>query len=260
MVSVKINLPIVLTIGGHDPTGGAGIIKDIEAIKSNNCHAVSLVSCLTCQNTYQFKKIVPVDSLLFSEQADVLLSGVQINTVKIGAISSLDLVEIVKISILDRLENIKVILDPVIKSSTQGTLADQATIDGLKSIIFPKSYLITPNLEEAKILSGKNDLNSALEVLFSFSPKYILVKDIEDSKEKIVNQLYSQDGLVRSWSNRRLKGNFHGTGCYLASSIASLIASSETIETSIQLAQLNTLKAIKNSIKIGQGQRILREK
>ena len=260
MVSVKINLPIVLTIGGHDPTGGAGIIKDIEAIKSNNCHAVSLVSCLTCQNTYQFKNIVPVDSLLFSEQADVLLSGVQINTVKIGAISSLDLVEIVKISILDRLENIKVILDPVIKSSTQGTLADQATIDGLKSIIFPKSYLITPNLEEAKILSGKNDLNSALEVLFSFSPKYILVKDIEDSKEKIVNQLYSQDGLVRSWSNRRLKGNFHGTGCYLASSIASLIASSETIETSIQLAQLNTLKAIKNSIKIGQGQRILREK
>jgi len=257
---VKINLPIVLTIGGHDPTGGAGIIKDIEAIKSNNCHAVSLVSCLTCQNTYQFKNIVPVDSLLFSEQADVLLSGVQINTVKIGAISSLDLVEIVKISILDRLENIKVILDPVIKSSTQGTLADQATIDGLKSIIFPKSYLITPNLEEAKILSGKNDLNSALEVLFSFSPKYILVKDIEDSKEKIVNQLYSQDGLVRSWSNRRLKGNFHGTGCYLASSIASLIASSETIETSIQLAQLNTLKAIKNSIKIGHGQRILREK
>ena len=100
MVSVKINLPIVLTIGGHDPTGGAGIIKDIEAIKSNNCHAVSLVSCLTCQNTYQFKNIVPVDSLLFSEQADVLLSGVQINTVKIGAISSLDLVEIVKISIL----------------------------------------------------------------------------------------------------------------------------------------------------------------
>ena len=65
---------------------------------------------------------------------------------------------------------------------------------------------------------------------------------------------------MRSWSNRRLKGNFHGTGCYLASSIASLIASSETIETSIQLAQLNTLKAIKNSIKIGQGQRILREK
>ena len=257
---MKINLPIVLTIGGHDPTGGAGIIKDIEAIKSNNCHAVSLVSCLTCQNTYQFKNIVPVDSLLFSEQADVLLSGVQINTVKIGAISSLDLVEIVKISILDRLENIKVILDPVIKSSTQATLADQATIDGLKSIIFRKSYLITPNLEEAKILSGKNDLNSALEVLFSFSPKYILVKDIEDSKEKIVNQLYSQDGLVRSWSNRRLKGNFHGTGCYLASSIASLIASSETIETSIQLAQLNTLKAIKNSIKIGQGQRILREK
>ena len=140
---MKINLPIVLTIGGHDPTGGAGIIKDIEAIKSNNCHAVSLVSCLTCQNTYQFKNIVPVDSLLFSEQADVLLSGVQINTVKIGAISSLDLVEIVKISILDRLENIKVILDPVIKSSTQGTLADQATIDGLKSIIFPKSMVLS---------------------------------------------------------------------------------------------------------------------
>jgi hydroxymethylpyrimidine/phosphomethylpyrimidine kinase len=255
---VNINLPIVLTIGGHDPTGGAGIIKDIEAIKSNNCHAVSLVSCLTCQNTYQFKNIAPVDSFLFSEQAEVLLSGVEINTIKIGAISSLDLVEIVEKSILDQLENVKVILDPVINSSTHGTLADQATIDGLKSIIFPKSFLITPNLEEAKILSGKRDLNSALEVLFSFSPKYILVKDIEDSKEKIVNQLYSPEGLVRSWSNKRLKGNFHGTGCYLASSIASLIANSETIETSIQLAQLNTLKAIKNSIKIGKGQRILR--
>ena len=81
---------------------------------------------------------------------------------------------------------------------------------------------------------------------------------MEDSKENIVNQLYSPDGLLRSWSNKRLKGNFHGTGCYLASSIASLMANSENIETSIQLAQLNTLKAIKNSIKIGKGQRILR--
>lgn len=252
------NLPIVLTIGGHDPTGGAGITADIENISSKGCYPLSLISCLTSQNTYKYEHTQPVDPLLFSNQANILISDIRINMVKIGVLPSLDIIEKIKEEVLDRLKGVKVIVDPIIKSSTGGIFLNRDAIEGLKTLIFPKSFLITPNLEEIKILSGKKDLASAVNSLFSFSPEYILVKDIKESEEHILNHLYSKNGLEHSWSHPRLKGNYHGTGCYLASSIACFLALSNNIEKAIDQAQLDTIKAVRNSIKIGKGLKILK--
>ena len=169
-------LPIILVIGGHDPTGGAGIQKDIETIASLNCHAVSLITCLTSQNTQDFSLVNSVNPNVFVKQAKNLFSDVSIDVIKIGAIGSLKIAE--KISdFLNSLKNIKVVLDPVIKTSSGGALINKETIEGLKTLLFPKSFLITPNLNEAKSLSGEKNLKKALGILFSYSPKYILMKD-----------------------------------------------------------------------------------
>ena len=252
-------LPIVLVIGGHDPTGGAGVQKDIETITSLNCHAVSLITCLTSQNTENFSSVNPVNPNEFAKQAKSLFSDVSIDVIKIGAIGSLKIAE--KISdLLNYFKKITVVLDPVIKTSSGGTLINKEAIEGLKSLLFPKSFLITPNLNEAKSLSGKKDLKKALEVLFSFSPKYILMKDIEKSQKNITNNLYSKKKLLNRWSNPRIEGKFHGTGCTLASSIASFIARSENIQDSIDLGQQFTFQSIKNAIEIGEGQKIIKSR
>ena len=139
-------------------------------------------------------------------------------------------------------------------------LSDKATLEDIKEFIFPKSYLITPNLEEAKILSGKNNLSSLIEKFRSYTSQYFLIKDINHSDDQIVNHLYSNKELKKSWSIPKIQGSFHGTGCHLASSISCFLAHSKDLEEAIELAQQNTLNAIKKSLKIGQGQNILKSR
>ena len=250
---------VILVIGGHDPTGGAGITSDIETINSFNCHAVSLVSCLTSQNTKEFKMIESVSPQFFSNAAKTLLSDIKVDAVKIGAVGNIKIVEQIG-KILSRLGNAKVIVDPVIKSSSGGILIEKDTIEAVKSTIFPQSFLITPNLEEVKVLSGKENLSEAMQELFLSSIKYILAKDTEKNKKHIINKLYSKKGFINSWKNPKKKGYFHGTGCNLSSSIACLIADSRDIEVAIEQAQKRVLEFINSSIEIGMGQRILKIK
>ena len=252
-------LPVILAIGGHDPTGGAGIQADIETITSHDCHAVSLITCLTSQNTKEFMATDEVDPNVFAKQARSLLSDVRVDVVKIGAIGSLEIAKEIS-GLLSYLKNVVVIVDPVIKSSSGGTLVKKEALEVLKSLIFPKSLLITPNLEEAMALSRKENLDMVLEDLFSFNPQNILIKDIKLSKKSITNCLYSKRKLIKKWNNPKVQGNFHGTGCNLASSISCFVARSKNIKDSIELAQTYIYQSIKNSVEIGKGQRILKKR
>ena len=254
---MSYSLPVILTIGGHDPSGGAGIQADIETITSHGCHAVSLITCLTSQNTKDFFKVDVLNPNIFNSQAESLLSDITIDAIKIGVIGNLKMLEEIN-KLLNKLEGVAVIFDPGIKSTSGGTLTESTLLESLKSLIFPKSFLVTPNIEELKSISGKRDLSSALEDLFSFSPKHILVKDVQKSKDHIINSLYTDNKLINSWINRKIEGSYHGTGSNLASSIACSIAKSKNIEESIKLAQEFTSKAIKNSIRVGKGQKILK--
>jgi len=253
------NLPIVLTIGGYDPSGGAGITADIETISSLDCHAITLISCLTSQNTQEFNLLEQVDPELFANQANLLLSDFKVDVLKIGVLSGTKIVEETK-NIMDKLENTKVVIDPVIEASSGGLLADKDTLEAQKELIFPHAYLITPNLEEAKILSGENELNLVIEKLRSFSSNYFLIKDVNHSQDQIVNHLYLDKELKKSWCIPKIPGSFHGTGCHLASSISCFLAQSKDLEEAIELGQKNTIEAIKRSLKIGQGQNILKSR
>ena len=112
-------LPVVLTIGGYDPSGGAGITADIKTISSLRCHPISLITCLTSQNTKKFELIEPVNIDVFISQADLLLSDFKIDIIKIGALGSDKIVEETK-RILNKLKDTKIVIDPVIESTTGG--------------------------------------------------------------------------------------------------------------------------------------------
>lgn len=253
------NLPVVLTIGGYDPTGGAGITADIRTINSLNCYAITLISCLTSQNTQEFSAIEQINPELFANQANLLLSDFKVDVLKIGVLKGTRIIEETK-KIIDKLENIKVVIDPIIRSSSGGLLSDKTDLEALRELIFPNAYLITPNLKEAKILSGEEDLNLVIEKLRSFSSCYFLIKDVKRSQDQIVNHLYSNKELKKSWCIPKIPGSFHGTGCHLASSISCFLAQSKDLEEAIELGQKNTKGAIKRSLKIGQDQSILKNR
>ena len=250
-------LPVVLTIGGYDPSGGAGITADIETISSLRCHPISLITCLTSQNTEKFGLLEPVNIDVFISQADLLLSDFKIDIIKIGTLGNAEIVEETK-KILSKLKDIKIVIDPVIEATTGGSLTDKPTLQALKEIVFPMAYLLTPNLAEAKVLSGKDDLNLIVEELSLFSSNYLLIKDIDSSNEEVINNLYFDKKLKKSWSAPKIPGSFHGTGCYLASSISCFLAHSKNLEEAIELGQKNTIKAINSSVKLGKGQNILK--
>ena len=252
-------LPVVLTIGGYDPSGGAGITADIETITSLRCHPISLITCLTSQNTEKFDLIEPVNIDVFISQADLLLSDFKIDIIKIGTLGNDKIVEETK-RILSKLKDTKIVIDPVIKATTGGSLTDEPTLQALKELIFPKAYLITPNIEEAKILTGEEDLNLVIKKLRSFSSSYFLIKDVNYSQDQIVNHLYLDKELKKAWCIPKIPGSFHGTGCHLASSISCFLAQSKDLEEAIELGQKNTIEAIKRSLKIGQGQNILKSR
>ena len=120
-------LPVVLTIGGYDPSGGAGITADIETINSLRCHPISLITCLTSQNTEKFDLLEPVNIDVFISQADLLLSDFKIDIIKIGALGNDKIVEETK-RILNKLKDTKIVIDPVIEATTGGSLADKPTL------------------------------------------------------------------------------------------------------------------------------------
>lgn len=252
-------MPVILTIGGYDPTGGAGISADIRTISSLECYPISLISCLTSQNTNQFKLLESVNPNLFKDQAESLLSDFKIDLIKIGVLASVEIVKETK-KILESLEGIKVVVDPVIESSSGGLLANHPTLEAIKELIFPDSYLITPNLSEAEVLSNKKDLDSIIKDPFMLSSNFLLIKDIAYSKDTITNNLYSKTNLLKSWSVTKEKGNFHGTGCYLASCISCFLAQSKNIEEAINLGLQKTMNGIEGSFTTKNSNRILRPK
>tara|TARA_B110000014_G_C20126756_1_gene601125 strand:+ start:5370 stop:6149 length:780 start_codon:yes stop_codon:yes gene_type:complete len=252
---MQSNIPTILVIGGHDPTGGAGIQADIETIKSLNCHPVTLITCLTSQNTYEFKNLIPVDSNFFREQANLLISDVNIDYIKIGAIGSINIAnEIIKI--LKKIKK-KVILDPIISASMGGKLTHSKLQKKIKEEIFPLSYLITPNADEAiKFSKGINLQNP--DWTFSINSKNILLKDIHPKENRIINQLYLSNKLSKQWSIKRSPKNYHGTGCTLAAGISAFLAQKNNLEKSIDLALKFVKYSMKDSFELGKGQRILR--
>ena len=181
----------------------------------------------------------------------------EINAVKIGAIGSIEIANEI-IRILKKLKKKqKVIIDPIIRPSMGGTLTDQKLIKKIKEEIFPFSYLITPNLEEAYIL---NDKISKEELIIkpNLIAENILLKDCVPLSNKIINRLYKSKKLKKEWVLNRVDGNYHGTGCTLASAITGLLAKKKSLEQSIEDAQSFTHESIKNAFSLGKGQKILK--
>ena len=244
--------PIVLVIAGHDPSGGAGIQADIESIVNAGCHAVTVITSLTAQNTSEVTNISYQDPIFFKEQIKLILNDFNVSTCKIGMIGNVDLVNIIHKGLSDI--KIPIILDPIIDSGTGKNLSPKKTYESILTLLLPLTTIITPNSIEAKILAETEDLKNAGSKLLSRGRGSVLITGSHEESSDVINTLYKRDAPPIEYTSKRLPGSFHGSGCTLSSRIAANLALGNNLDNAVEEAQKYTWHTLKNGSKLGKGQ------
>lgn len=248
-------LPVVIALGGHDPSGGAGIQADIEAILSNGCHPATVVTCLTVQDTRQVQRIIPLADYLIEQQAETLLADLPVAAFKIGLLGSVEVVQAVH-RILLQAPDVPVVLDPVLAAGGGGAeLATLAVVDAIQEYLLPLTTLLTPNVPEAAqlALSGQTGEEQARSLLAQ-GCEYVLLTGTHADTARVENSLYGNNQCLRTWTWERLPETYHGSGCTLAAACAAQLAQGVDIARAVGSAQAYTWNSLQAARPLGQGQ------
>ena len=260
MSKSDLSVPVVLVFSGHDPSGGAGVQADIEAIISQGVHPATVITALTVQDTVDVKRFVPTDPSLVIEQARAVLEDMPVQCIKIGMIGSVELVEVIH-SILRDYPDIPVVLDPVLIAGGGGALANEDVAKAIINLLLPLTTILTPNAYESRALVKlahipANDLDARGQALVDMGPEYVLLKGGDEQNTEVENWLFTRHQPPRKFTYERLPGEFHGSGCTLAAAIAGLIAQATDADyvNAIHEAQEYTSHALFHAAQIGRGQ------
>lgn len=247
----------VLVFAGLDPSGGAGLQADIQAISAAGAHPLPIVTALTVQDNQHVHAVHPVAPTILREQVRVLVEqGTRIDAVKLGIVGSAANAA----AIADAIRGLRlhqpelpVVLDPVLASG-HGDLLNKG--DALQAVapLRALATLITPNLPEARALTGSDELSQQAQCLLQDAPQ-VLIKGGHGDDDTIVNAWFSRDA-ERRWQWPRLRGEHHGSGCTLASAIAARLAQRMAIADAIDAAQRYTQQCLEHAFAIAEGQRI----
>lgn len=246
----------VLTIAGSDSSGGAGIQADIKTMTANGVYAMSAVTALTAQNTIGVTAISEVSPQFMKQQLDAVFTDIFPDAVKIGMVSSAQLIEVIS-DVLSHYKANNIVVDPVMVSTSGSALMEESAVETLKRKLIPLASLLTPNIPEAQALTGlvvenEADMRKAAKTIGDTYGCAVLLKgghSISDANDI----LYSQ------WEYHYFKGkridnpNTHGTGCTLSSAIASNLAKGYSMVQSIKRAKEYISGALEAMLDLGKG-------
>lgn len=262
-VQNELKPPVVMTFAATDPTSGAGLQADLLTYASLGCYGVSVVTGITVQDTTGVSQILPLDPELVRSQARTILEDMQVDVFKIGVLSSIEVLLAVAEVVGDYID-IPLIVDPVFASGRGDEFSDDEMIEAMCDLILPQTTLLTPNtLELTRLLEHLEQAPEDPEqVSFEKAAKYIidlgcenvLITGTHHNTQKVMNHLYGQTGLIRTDSWKRLTGNYHGSGCTLASAIAALFAQGIELEEAVLKGQEFTWKTLNAGLRLGMGQ------
>lgn len=251
-----MRMKTALTIAGSDCSGGAGIQADIKTMTMNGVYAMSAVTALTSQNTVGVKSISEVSPEFLSDQLDAIFDDIFPDAVKIGMVSSASLIEVIADK-LNQYKAKKIVLDPVMVSTSGSRLIDQDAVSTLTSKLFPAADIVTPNIPEAEILSGINignetDMLTAAKIINGKFGCSVLVKGGHSIND--ANDLLFCSGEAEWFRSKMINNpNTHGTGCTLSSAIAANLAKDYTLPESVKRAKDYIFGALSAMLDIGQG-------
>ncbi|MEB3753644.1 hydroxymethylpyrimidine/phosphomethylpyrimidine kinase [Acinetobacter sp. MD2(2019)] len=239
--------PTVLCFSGLDPSGGAGLQADIEAIGQSGAHAAIACTALTIQNSQQVFGFEATSSQLLLAQANAVVNDLPIQCVKSGMLGTTENIQALA-DFLKSHPEYQYVLDPVLVANSGGSLGDQATLVHAFQQLIPLATIITPNTIELRALTGLDDLELATQKLLSMGAHAVLVKGgHEATADYIRNALYINGELISETTCARLDGEYHGSGCSLASYIAGRLALGDNIQQAVNHAETWLFATLKNA-------------
>lgn len=254
--------PLVLVFAASDPTGGAGIQADIITLAGMGCHALTVITALTVQDTVGVEDVLPIDADFVSEQARAVLEDMPVQAFKLGVLGSVENIAVIAEIIADY-PHIPVVVDPVVASGRGDELASEAMLEMLRELIIPQTTVITPNTMEARHLAASHSedhdgrtLADCASLLMSMGCEYVLITGSHAHTPQVVNTLYGRGGVVRADAWERLPGSYHGSGCTLASAVAAALAHGLDMSQAVFEAQGFTWQALASAFRPGMGQSI----
>lgn len=252
--------PIVLSFAGTDPTGGAGIQADLLTLSSMGCHALTVVTAITVQDTAGVEDMLPIEADWIIDQARVLLEDMQVAAFKIGLVGSVENCAAIA-EVVSDYPDVPLILDPVLASGRGDEMATDDLIEAMRELLIPQTTIITPNSLEARRLvddgSGEErSLEDCAKRILEMGCEYVLITGTHENTPQVINTLYGQQGVIRSDRWQRLPGSYHGSGCTLASAIAATLANGLDIPEAVREAQEYTWQTLNAGFRPGMGQHI----
>jgi len=252
--------PIVLSFAATDPTGGAGIQADLLTLSSMGCHALTVVTAITVQDTAGVEDVLPIDADWVSDQARVLLEDMPVAAFKIGLVGSVENCAAIA-EVVSDYPDVPLILDPVLASGRGDEMATEELIEAMREMLIPQTTIITPNSLEARRLADdggdeERSLEDCAKRILEMGCEYVLITGTHENTPQVINTLYGQQGVVRSDSWERLPGSYHGSGCTLASAIAATLANGLDIPEAVREAQEYTWQTLNAGFRPGMGQHI----
>jgi hydroxymethylpyrimidine/phosphomethylpyrimidine kinase len=246
---------IALTIAASDPSSGAGIQADLAVFRDIGVYGLCAVTNVTAQNSQGVHKVCKVPPNIIAAQIDAVTRDFHVAACKVGMLYSPQAVDVVAERI-HRRSIPNVVLDPVMKAKHGETLLTPSAIKRLKRALLPGVALITPNADEAEVLTGikVTDIESAMQAamaLVEMGARAALVKGGHIEGEP-VDLLYDGQGFHR-FLGARLEKNMHGTGCVLSSAITARLALGDDLRHAVSFAKDYVTRAIEHSVKLGKG-------
>lgn len=249
----SIDRAVVLCVGGHDPSGGAGILADAEAVQAASAFPVTAVTALTEQDTCGLRHMQPQPPEQLESQCRRLIADSAPRALKIGLLASAGIARALG-RVIDDHPALPIVLDPVLATGAGQHLVDAALLEQLRQHLLPRCTLITPNLPEARTLTDGQTPDDCAARLLSAGVPWVLITGTHDDTRQVTNRLYGKDGSRRSWDWPRLPHEYHGSGCTLASAIAARLALGMDMENAVAAAQEYTWTSLRHAFRTGRCQ------
>ena len=249
-------VPIVLTIAGSDSGGGAGIQADLKTFAAFQVYGASAITAVTAQNTRGVFAVENITPIVIGDQIDAIISDIKVNAIKTGMLSNSSIIQIVASKLASSGLD-KIVVDPVMVAKGGDLLLEEDAVSTLREVLLPKALVVTPNADEAAVLSGApvtnlTEAKAAAKIISQMGPNYVVVKGGHFGE--IATDILYHDNQFREYTTPRIStNNTHGTGCTFASAIAAGLAWNLSVESSVQQAKNYVFESIKSTFPVGHG-------
>ena len=251
----KTSIPRALTIAGSDSGGGAGIQADLKTFAALGVYGLSALTAITAQNTQGVRAVQELPPEMVEAQIDAVLEDIGADAAKTGMLSSSAIIEVVA-RCVSRWK-LRLVVDPVMVAKGGDALLQPEAIATLSTVLLPLAEVVTPNLFEAEVLTGRrietlDDMRAAAQAIFALGPRHVVVKGGHRAGDP-VDVYFDGKGFAELRAARILTRHTHGTGCTFSAAIAAFMARGLPVNAAITGAKNYITEAIRHAPGLGNG-------